>query len=307
MIHISVDGLRSDYVTPALMPNLSQLIAQGASTLNARTDPAFTQTLPNHTSQFTGRPVFGADGHHVDFNVDLGTTVQQEAGTYVASVFDVVHDHGGGTLLSTGKTKFDVFDRSWNEVNGAPDLTGADNGRDKIDTYVVNAPEAAADQFVEQIADPRVEYAFFHIRSPDETGHESTWASPEYGAAATHADAIVGQIVTAVAADPDLATSTAIIVVADHGGPTGGLFHSDATLAENYTIPFVVWGPGVRAGADLYALNAGNRTDPGTAQPPLEGPQPIRGHDVANLALEFLGYGPVPGSTFNARQDLAVG
>ena len=71
VIHVSIDGLRSDHVTPVLMPNLTRLMAEGAWTLNARTDPAYTQTLPNHHSQFTGRPVYGAGGHHVDFNNDL--------------------------------------------------------------------------------------------------------------------------------------------------------------------------------------------------------------------------------------------
>ncbi len=124
VIHVSIDGLRADHVTPELMPNLTRLMAEGASTLNARTDPAYTQTLPNHHSQFTGRSVYGVAGHQVDFNNDLNTTVHDEAGTYVASVFDVVHDHGGSTLLYAGKSKFDMIDRNWNDLNGAPDLVG---------------------------------------------------------------------------------------------------------------------------------------------------------------------------------------
>ncbi len=48
VIHVGIDGLRADHVTPELMPNLIRLMGEGASTLNARTDPAYTQTLPNH-------------------------------------------------------------------------------------------------------------------------------------------------------------------------------------------------------------------------------------------------------------------
>jgi hypothetical protein len=289
------------------MPNLTRLMAEGASTLNARTDPAYTQTLQNHHSQFTGRAVYGAGGHQVDYNTDRNTTVHAEAGAYVSSVFDVVHDHGGSTLLYAGKSKFDMIDRNWNEINGAPDQVGADDGRDKIDTYAQIDPEAAIDPLVAHLlADQWLEYSFFHIRDPDLVGHQSAWASPEYGLAATTADAILGQLVAAVEADQNWATTTAIIVVADHGGPTGGLLHNDETIAESYTIPFVVWGPEVQAGADLYALNPTNRTDPGSALVPIDGPQPIRGHEVANLALEFLGYTPVPGSTYNYQQDLAI-
>ena len=119
VVHISMDGLRSDHVTADRMPNLYALSQRAASTLNARTDPARTQTLPNHTSQFTGLEVNG--GHFVDYNVDLGRTVHDEAGRYVPSVFDVVHDNGARTALYAGKSKFDMIDRNWNGVNGGPD------------------------------------------------------------------------------------------------------------------------------------------------------------------------------------------
>ena len=247
------------------------------------------------------------EAHQVDYNTDRNTTVHAEAGCVPCRpCFDVVDDHGGSTLLYAGKSKFDMMDRNWNGTNGAPDLVGADDGRDKIDTYARIAPEAAVDPLIAHLlADPWLEYSFFHIRDPDLVGHESAWASPEYGLAATMADAILGQLVAAIEADPT-GRHDGDHRVADHGGPTGGLFHNDETIAESYTIPFVVWGPEVQAGADLYALNPANRTDPGSALVPIEGPQPIRGHEVANLALEFLGYTPVPGSTYNYQQDLAI-
>lgn len=97
-----------------------------------------------------------------------------------------------------------------------------------------------------------------------------------------------------------------MIVVSDHGGPAGDVSHADPTLVENYTIPFVVWGPTVAPGSDLYALNVGRRVDPGDTRVWLVGTQPIRGHEVANLTLDLLGYPPVDGSTMNAEQDLAV-
>jgi hypothetical protein len=304
VIHVSIDGLRADHVTAALMPNLTRLRQEGASTLNARTDPLRTQTLPNHHSQFTGRAIAGTDGHGVDYNTDLGRTVHEEAGGYVASVFDVVHDRGGATVLYAGKSKFDMMDRNWS-ANGRADTVGPDDGTDKIDEYVRTSPSVAVD-LLRDALDQRsnLQYAFFHIRNPDNTGHVYDWGSSQYRWEVQESDRILGQVLDLVGSNPAWADSTAVVVVADHGGPLGQDLHSDPTEPGSYTIPFVVWGPGVTSGADLYELNGSDRRDPGGAQVGLTGMQPIRGHEVANLVLDLLGYPSVPGSTFNAAQDL---
>ena len=306
VIHIGIDGLRSDHVTPAAMPALTALIGQSSSTLNARTDADRTQTLPMHASQYTSRPVLGPWGHQVSFNTDNGSTIHQAAGAYVTSVFDVVHDNGGRTAVYAGKSKFDFYDRSWNAANGAPDTTGIDNGRDKIDVYRQGAPSSLLTPFLAELQTATdLEYVFFHIRTPDEVGHRSGWASTAYVQGTTDADGILASVVDFVQADADLATTTAILVTSDHGGPTNGFLHADWTLEKNYTVPFVVWVPGRTGGADLYDLNADDRTDPGTGQPPPGDPnRPIRTSETANLVLDLLGYPAIAGSTENAAQDL---
>jgi len=72
-------------------------------------------------------------------------------------------------------------------------------------------------------------------------------------------------------------------------------------------VPFYVWGPGVMVGADLYALNPASRLNPGTGRPNYSAsPQPIRNGEAANVALKLLGLGPVPGSTIDTNQGLAL-
>ncbi len=307
VIHVSIDGLRSDYVTSDRMPVLHGLRLEGASTLNARNDPLYTNTLPNHTSQLTGRPVEGADGHGVDYNEDQGRTVHDEAGEYVASVYDVVHDHGLGTAAYTGKEKFEVHRRSWDASHGARDVTGVDDGRRKIDTFVRENPDLAAALFVDELeAGSDLAYTFFHIRYPDSAGHTFRWGSPGYAEAVERSDEVLGEIIDAMLSNPALRDTTAVIVTSDHGGPLGDDSHGDHELAANYTIPFVVWSPGALPGGDLYDLNPTSRRDPGTSEVGPDGPQPVRGHEAGNLALDLLGLTPIPGSVFNSEFDLAL-
>ena len=290
------------------MANLHTMRLEGASTLNARNDPDYTNTLPNHTSQVTGRPVDGSNGHGVDFNDDNGSTVHASAGEYVASVYDVVHDHGFGTAAYAGKEKFDVHDRSWNASNGASDVTGADNGRDKIDIFVRDSPDDAAEIFLADLADHSdLAYTFFHIRYPDGAGHGHDWGSSDYRDAVERSDVVLGTIMDAVRANPEWSETTAVIVTSDHGGPIGQDSHYDHELEANYTIPFVVWAPDAAAGSDLYALNPASRRDPGSAEVSVNGTQPVRGHEVGNLALDLLGLPSIPGSSFNEGFDLSIG
>jgi hypothetical protein len=309
VIHISVDGLRSDAVThlgPENLPNFFKMRVLGAFTDNARTDYNYTNTLPNHACQLTGRHVLGTDGHGVSFNDDPGTTFEYVNGQYISGVFDVAHDHGLRTAMYASKPKFDFFDRSWNEENGAPDVTGEDHGRDKIDTYINNSNTGVlVDSFVTHLNLSPHEYTFIHLVDPDATGHDYGWESVEYYDVVMKMDTLLGRIFDAVEVDERFAGTTAILVTTDHGGK--GTSHHDPTVPENYTIPYYVTAPAVSAGADLYWFNPVSRLDPGTGRPNyFASPQPIRNGGVTNLALDLLSLGAIPGSIINSGQDLEV-
>jgi len=314
VIHISIDGLRPDAITalgPTNLPNFYRLRNEGAFTDNARTDYDYTVTLPNHTCQLTGRGVVGATGHGWTSNGDpaAGQTLASNKGSYIAGAFDVAHDAGLRTGLYASKTKFSLYNTSWNAANGALDLTGADNGRDKIDLYLYNASSLTlVNTLVANMATQALHYAFLHFAEPDNTGHSSGWVitpGSAYSNVIKTMDSRLGVIFALIATNAQLAGRTAIVLTTDHGGL--GTDHSNATLREVYTIPFYVWGPGVMAGASLYALNPANRSNPGTTRPAYTAPvQPIRNGESGNLALKLLGLPPVPGSTINHAQDLAV-
>ena len=322
VVHVSVDGLRPDAVTQlgaGRLPNFHRLRAEGAFTDNARTDYDYTITLPNHATQVTGRYVAGAAGHNWVTNTDPapGETLHSNKKAYVASAWDVAHDAGLRTGLYGSKTKFSLFDESYDDdtastpdplQSGAPDAdsAGGDNGRDKIDVTVINTDSVAmTTSFVDDMAADPSRYALVHYHDPDTAGHAHGWMGTDYFAALERVDVQLGRILALVGSDAALAGRTAIVLTADHGGEGAG--HGDAADPEAYTIPFYVWGPGVTAGGDLYRMNADTRTDPGTGRPDnAAAPQPIRDGDAANLAMDFLGLASVPGSFFNAGQDLKV-
>jgi len=308
VIAVSVDGLGSVYlqklVDTGKLPHFKDLEANSAGTTNARTDVDITVTLPNHTSMVTSRRVKDPEGHGWTHNTDpaKGATLQSNKGAYVSSVFDVAHDHGLRTGMWSTKSKFSLFKSSYDEVHGAPDTTGPDNGRNKLDVFVCEKSPALMDSFVTTMTTQPCHFAFVHFGDTDGAGHKHGWGSEAYNSALIAIDGYLGRIMDLVTTNSALKGKTDLIVTADHGGE--GNDHSDSKKPIDYTIPLYVWGVGVTAG-DLYGLNRATRQSPGEDRPDYAAPsQPIRNGEVGNLALSLLGLPPIPGSTINAKQDL---
>lgn len=327
VVHMSLDGLGAKYLqfyvtnAPDQFPNFVRLMNEGAFTMNARCDYDYSETVPNHATMFTARPVLqpaDAPGttHHGYANNFPGAndTFHNSGNTnvpYKASFFDVAHDHGLSTALYTGKTRLAICERSYNELNGAFDLFGEDDGRDKIDiASIADVSGANISNEVSQLvsdlmaAEPK-HYSFIHIAEPDLTGHASGWGSANWSNAVRMVDTQLGRILDAIRSNPVLDGNAALIVAADHGG--GGVVpngHTESYHITNYTIPFFLWGPGVPAGSDLYSQFV-NRADPGTNRADYSvSPQPVRGGDGGNLALALLGLPPIPDSYFRPELRL---
>ena len=311
-IHISMDGLRPDAITAlgaSNAPNFYRMRTEGSFTDNARTDYNYTNTIPNHATQLTGRGVSGASGHNWTLNgvPDPSQTLHNNKGSYVAGAFDVAHDNGLSTGLYNGKSKFIIFDQSYNETTGAPDVTGADDGQDKIDRYYYGSSSAILPTFIGEMNASPHNYSFLHFPHLDSAGHGSGF-NPTPGSYYSNTimlmDSYLGSVIDMVENHPDMAGRTVIALTADHGGT--GTSHGSSSTPTNYTIPFYVWGTGVVKGRDLYFLNTDVRTDPGGGSPYYDSPQPIRNGDISNLGLGLLGLGAIPGSMMNSLQDLRV-
>jgi len=330
MIVISVDGLGGTYLTSLFnqvgntypIPNFKRLKNEGASTLAAHCDNSNWETLPNHTSIVTARPrdnSTGFVGHGWTGNGDPTTTIHANKGSYVAGVFDVAHDNGLKTGMYANKSKFSLFDTygsytgggSYNATNGAADITGVDNGKDKVDnTYIDTALGGIiVNTFITQQTNTatRNRYAFIHINEPDANGHGSGWGSATWNSCVVTVDTMLGKIFKLIEQDvPAMTGKTAIILTADHGNQDNPPLLSNG-YPDRYQVPFFVWGPGVPAGADLYTLNSAIRQVASSyPMTTYAGKQPMRNAEANNLALDLLGLGAIPGSSFNFAQTLVV-
>jgi predicted AlkP superfamily pyrophosphatase or phosphodiesterase len=295
VLAISVDGLNPNAIKRLgedQAPTFHRLLAEGAGTLNARTEYEQNVTLPNHTSMLTSRRIAaGAGGHGVTWDDDRASmTVQQAAGHAVGSVFSVVDEAGGESALFSTKEKFRLYQRSW--------PTGID--RAEFDVRQRRLIRTAVADLVENDRP----FTFLHVSLPDRFGHAYGGMSPQYLAAVHRTDRQLGSVLDTIEANPALAEHLTVILTADHGFLPGQRTHTPRVLAD-FRIPFVVWGTGVEPG-NLYALNPDYRNPRKTHPGYAAARQPVRNGDLGNLALDLLGLGPIPGSELDADQELDV-
>ena len=313
VLHISVDGLGSHWLAAlsnaGKLPTFARLQREGAWTHNARADTDSTLTLPNHLSMLTGRPVgdkFGVSGSGHRWTADttqpVGASVHQNAGYYLASTFDVAHDYGLSTALYASRERLNIINHSYGAAEGAPDFAGEDNGPQKIDAYInfdLNS-SGMLDVLLADMAAAPARYAFVQFNDADSNGRAHGWGSAQYNGALTDIDGYLARILDAISASPTLRGNTYIVLSSDHGG--SGTSNSATGNALNYTVPLIVWGPGIPANADLYALNAPQAANPGQAQSPYAAApgQPIRNGDSGNCAMRLLGLPAIAGTRLNA-------
>jgi hypothetical protein len=303
------DGLTSRGLAAAAAggaaPHLQAVISGGSSTLNARTEAEGTGPLPTLAGILTGRPIDpSVGGTGVGWPGDPGGTVADAAGHYVSSLFDIVHNAGRSTALYSSRGAVSRLATSWDAANGGRDPSGLDNGTAKIGRYVRSGTDKAlVASLVSQLTTKAPVVSVAQLSELGRTGRRYGFRSPEYAAALTAADRLVGRVARAIATTPGLAGHTLLVVTANRGGT--GKTADPTTVPSVYRVPLLVTGPGVPAGGDLYAMNP-QYPDPGSTNPGYDLPSPIRNTFVADLVTKQLALPPVPGSAMGWRQDFTV-
>jgi len=251
VVVVSIDGLRPDAIRKYNTPNLRRLMAEGSFTMEASTIMP-SKTLPSHTSMLTGTE---PEQHGVTWNSE---EMEEHGHIATPTIFAAAKQAGFHTAAFFSKTKFEhlAAPGTLDHVETPSNFLGkrlADNTVGQVEKYLKrNTPNLL----------------FVHIGEPDFVGHIAGWMSSPYGWAVEEADDEVGDLLKA--ADKAYgAGNYTVIVTADHGGH--GRDHGSDD-PRDVTIPWIVWGQGVRAGEDL-----------GTG---------IRTMDTAATALWLLGVEP---------------
>lgn len=305
---ISIDGLRSDAllaVSEDRIPHFTRLMT-GAFTLNARTDPDYTVTMPNHTGMVTSRTVKGPGGHGWASNDPKeGDHIEEHLSAEVSNAFRAAKDAGMGSSMFVTKLKFRLMPWTWNDDEQDPAI------QDFVLEHKASRP--ALKQLQDHLLARKDEqdFIFVHLHDMDTRGHADGWnltRNSPYLQTMFEVDAMLGELLAVIDGDEALASSTAIILTSDHGGGVPYLNHHGQGLQwVNYVIPFIVWTSDGQASGELYELNPQARQDPSLTMPAFDAwPPPVRNLDAGNLALGLLGLEPLVGSNVNAGQELAI-
>jgi hypothetical protein len=224
---ISVDGLRADALFETPAPNIFELAGRGAFTWTAQ-NVLPPVTLPNHASMLSGVDTWRHGMEWNGYEPDRGHIP-------VPTVFSIVHDAGGYTVMVISKDKLLHLN-----------IPGSIDNR----LFLQDEDDIAVARQAASIVASDFDLMLVHIYRVDDAGHTYGWMSPEYLEAVSHADEAIGTILNGLR-DAGKTGTTLVIVTADHGGE--GIEHT-VDVPANRTIPWVIAGPGVQHDYQLTTL-----------------------------------------------------
>ena len=255
IVVIGFDGLSPRGIAEANTPTWDRLIANGASTMEARA------VMPTSSSSNWGSMILGVgpEQHGItsnDWQPDNYTISPAVAGP-----------------AGFSETMFSVLRRARPDAQIAVFHDWKDFGR-LVEPGVPNhishelGPRLTMRKAVEYYRRHKPTMLFVHLDHIDTAGHRSGWHTAVYKEAVELGDSLAGDLVSAVE-EAGLLESTAFLLTSDHGGI--GTKHGGETMDE-LLIPWVLAGPGI--------------------QPSYSIRKPMNTYDTACTALTVLGVAP---------------
>jgi len=231
---VGVDGLSPDGILRAEAPNLKRLREQGAWTFHAR-GVMPTSSSPNWASMIMGA---GPEQHGVTSNdwqpdkFDIAPIAVGSGGIF-PTIFGVLREQQPAAVMG-------VF-HDWNDYGRLFERKAVNVIKD------TDGPTNAVREATAFWKDNQATFTFIHLDHVDHAGHEFGHGTPEYYASVVVADQLIGETIAALRA-AGMWEQTILIVTADHGGKGKG--HGGATMGE-IEIPWIITGPGVKAGHEI--------------------------------------------------------
>lgn len=219
-----LDGVRPDALLAADCPNVAGVRARGASTLTA-TSLMPGITLPCHTSIFHSVP---PARHGITQNV------WSPMARPVPGLVEV--------LRAAGRSA--AFFYNWEPLR---DLSRPENLSHAFFADVQHDPagdDLIAEEVLRFLGRRQADFLFVYFGTVDAAGHDYGWMAPGYLRQLERVDAALGRVLAALPAE------TALLIQADHGGHERN--HGEP-IPEDMTIPWIVAGPGLRAGHTIQA------------------------------------------------------
>lgn len=245
VILVGLDGVSADGLVAADTPHLDRLRREGASTLSMRAVMP-TGSLPNWASFLTGA---GPEQHGI---TDNGWRPDRHAlspttagsGASLPTLFSLIR-HERPDWKTAAYLDWDPIARFLEpeavDVRFVP-RTGKESSESRK-----RRTRETLERMLDGLQQDEAQFLFIHLDLPDHHGHRSGWGSAAYLESIAYVDRLVGRLLKQLD-DSGGTDDTLLLILSDHGG--SGTGHGGATDAE-VRVPWILRGPGVRAGMDL--------------------------------------------------------
>ena len=222
VLFVMIDGLRPEAITPERCPALTALMARGACSLRAQSVmPSIT--LPCHMSIFHSVP----PGRH-----GVTTNIWSPMARPLPGLVEAAHAAGRSCS----------FYYNWEPLRNLSEPGHLVHSYFRDNVQSPGGDHIIAGETMRSLPVDKPDFAFVYLGTVDVAGHAFGWMSKRYLEQAGYVDGALGALLAVLPAGAH------VLVHADHGGHerTHGTDSPD-----DMTIPWILAGPGVRAGHEL--------------------------------------------------------